>query len=95
MAVHRKRHMVNLWSGIELVLLTITEDVSVLYTHLGSHSAADIGSAMMVVALLLPRCGLALTPNINRLRYFIISGTDAVNSDRIWDIREHVVCLYS
>jgi hypothetical protein len=30
--MHRERHMVNLWSGIELVLVTITEDVNV-YIH--------------------------------------------------------------
>jgi hypothetical protein len=32
MMTHRERHMVNLSSGIELVLLTITEDVSI-YIH--------------------------------------------------------------
>jgi hypothetical protein len=37
--MQQNRSGVNLWSGNELVLLTITEDVSTLYTHLSRHLA--------------------------------------------------------
>jgi hypothetical protein len=38
--MQQNRSGVNLWSGNELIPLTITEDVSALYTHLSRHLAA-------------------------------------------------------
>ena len=45
--MHRERYRVNLWSRIELVLLTITEDVSV-YIHISAVTQLPV---LLLVAL--------------------------------------------
>jgi hypothetical protein len=47
MVVHRERHMVNLWSGIELVLFTMRGCQQSIYIC-GRHSSACSASAVYI-----------------------------------------------
>jgi hypothetical protein len=60
MEMHRKRHMVNLWSGIELVLFTIRK-MSAFYIHISAATQLPALLPAMTPALL-PATTPALLP---------------------------------